>query len=284
MSHYAGPTFVEVGASGKLVLYVTGRDALNRSRIGRVHAVIKEQEIVVERVDESPVFDIGGIGQFDESGVSYPWICDVGDRKFMYYVGWVAGGLARFQNFTGLAISEDGGETYHRYKKVPILDRTEDEPFGSGSCAVYPRDGKFEMLYTAFEPWGLRHGKLQPSYNIKYAYSDDGLDWHREGDAAINFKDETEYVIGKPMPLLEGGVHKLWYSYRGEAYRIGYAESLNGHNYLRKDEEAGIEVSESGWDSEMIEYAFVFRSGTDLFMIYNGNQFGKTGLGWAIQE
>jgi hypothetical protein len=50
------------------------------------------------------------------------------------------------------------------------------------------------------------------------------------------------------------------------------------------DERVGIHVSANGWDSEMIEYAFVFDLNGDRFMIYNGNDFGKTGLGYARLE
>lgn len=283
MSHYVGPTFIENCGNDQLILNITGRDGNNHSRIGRAHAVVKDKDVVIEKIEPDPIFDIGEIGQFDESGVSYPWIHESGDSKLMYYVGWVSGGIARFQNYTGLAISEDGGKNYRRYKKVPILDRTESEPYGSGSCAVYVRDGKLEMMYTAFEPWGMRHGRMQPSYNIKLAHSVHGLEWERKGEIAVDFEDSSEYVIGKPMPLYDEGVHKLWYSYRGESYRIGYAESLDGSLYQRKDDIAGLDVADNGWDSQMVEYSFVFRNGPDLFMVYNGNDFGRTGLGLAVQ-
>ncbi|MDX2223965.1 MAG: hypothetical protein SFV21_14540 [Rhodospirillaceae bacterium] len=283
MSHYVGPTFVEAAGGDAFTLYITGRDGSNRSRVGRAHAVVRDLSLDIVSIERRPLFDLGELGCFDESGVSYPWIIDIGRAKLMYYVGWVAGGLARFQNFTGLAVSEDGGETFRRHLRVPILDRTDREPYGSGSCAVYPRNGAFEMMYTAFEPWGMRHGRMQPSYNIKLARSADGYAWRRDGETVIDFAGEHEYVIGKPMVLKDEGIYKLWYSHRGPAYRIGYAESVDGATYVRKDHLVGIDVSSSGWDSEMIEYGFVFRHGSRLFMVYNGNQFGKTGLGWAIQ-
>jgi hypothetical protein len=74
----------------------------------------------------------------------------------------------------------------------------------------------------------------------------------------------------------------MWYSYRGESYRTGYAESQDGINWQRKDEEAGIDVSPSGWDSEMIAYAHVFNHRGKRYMLYNGNGYGKTGIGLAV--
>lgn len=77
----------------------------------------------------------------------------------------------------------------------------------------------------------------------------------------------------------------MWYSYRsgrGEKYRIGYAQSLDGIKWENKLDKVGVTVSENGWDSEMICYPFVFKHKSKLYMIYNGNEHGKYGFGLAI--
>ncbi len=77
----------------------------------------------------------------------------------------------------------------------------------------------------------------------------------------------------------------MWFSYRsgsGEKYRIGYATSLDGRIWRLALEEVGIDVSSEGWDSEMIEYPFVFDHCGRRYMLYNGNGYGKTGFGLAV--
>jgi predicted GH43/DUF377 family glycosyl hydrolase len=83
----------------------------------------------------------------------------------------------------------------------------------------------------------------------------------------------------------------MWYSYRGikdyrtdkkHAYRIGYAESSDGIKWTRKDDIVGIDVSEDGWDSQMIAYPYVYEHEGRKYMIYNGNGFGKSGFGYAV--
>jgi hypothetical protein len=77
----------------------------------------------------------------------------------------------------------------------------------------------------------------------------------------------------------------MWFSYRsgnGQAYRIGYAMSSDGRNWELALEDAGIDVSTSGWDSEMIEYPFVFDHKGQRYMMYNGNDYGRTGFGLAV--
>jgi hypothetical protein len=280
---HVGPSFVDTGDRMNK-LYVTGRDSDNCSHIGIFDLEVAERELKVLMKSERLVFSPGELGTFDESGVSYPWIVHYEGRIFMYYVGWVAGGRTRFQNYTGLAISDDGGATFKRARNVPILDRNHEEPFGSGSCAVWVDHDGWKMIYTSFEPWTSDGPQARPCYRLKEALSDDGISWHRTGRVVIDFAHPEEHIIGKPMVLQDGDVTRLWYSHRGTSYRIGYAESTNGRDFVRMDERVGIDVSPNGWDSEMIEYAYVFDHNGDRFMIYNGNDFGKTGLGYARLE
>jgi hypothetical protein len=283
MACYAGPSFVRVkGESWEI--FVTGRDINNESRIGRVFGVWTADGFTVRHVDADPVFDVGEIGTFDESGVSYPWIVEEAGSLLMYYVGWVSGGKSRFQNYTGLARSEDDGKTWVRTARIPLLDRNQLDPFGTGSCCVFHDGEQYVMYYTAFEEWIPDPAKNSPTYNLKIAVSDDGYSWMRSGEVAVGFAQESEHVIGKPSILIADSVRHLWYSCRGAAYRIGYARAEAGERFVRCDDAVGILPSASGWDSEMIEYAHVFRDGYSVFMVYNGDNFGKTGLGLAKLE
>ncbi len=281
MSHYAGPSFARVRSGTEVELFVTGRDSENVSRVGIVTGRINKNGFEITNIMKDPVLDVGPLGTFDESGVSYPWLVNTAEETLMFYVGWVAGGKTRFQNFTGLARSRDG-YSFKRISDVPLLDRTQEEPFGSGSCCVFLADGKFRMIYTSFESWIPDRRGAKPAYKLREAVSDDCLAWTRTGRVILDFSVDSEHIIGKPGYLLNDQGHHLWYSYRGSAYRIGYASSSNGLDYLRQDERVGIDVSETGWDSEMIEYAHVFEAEQNRYMIYNGNSFGKTGLGLAI--
>ena len=78
----------------------------------------------------------------------------------------------------------------------------------------------------------------------------------------------------------------MWFCHRGTdyAYRIGYAESPDGVTWTRHDGRAGIHISESGWDSEMMAYPHVFDHAGDRYMLYSGNGFGREGMGLAVLE
>ena len=142
---------------------------------------------------------------------------------------------------------------------------------------------RYKMLFWDYDMW-----QTQNTASGSIAFSKDGIHWNRAGHIAIDYRNKDEYAISVPRVIFENSTYKMWYSYRaspkGDTYRIGYAESADGISWERKDEEVGIDVSENGWDSEMIEYPFVFDHEGQRYMFYNGNEFGKEGVGLARIE
>ena len=280
MATYTGPSFaVPRPEDGFVDVYVTGRDSQNRSRIGVVR-IDPERPHPPLAIGESPVFDIGSLGAFDENGVSYPWIVDDNGTQYMYYVGWMPTVLTPFQNQIGLAVSTDR-RTWRRFSRAPILPRTDEEYLALGSSAVLREDDRWRMWYTCFRQWGRHAGEPKHVYVIKYAESRDGKQWSRPNVVCIDTVAPSEYSIGRPSVLHRGRYH-MWYSYRGALYRIGYAWSDDGIRWTRRDDLARIDVSPSGWDSESICYAHVFDWKGALYMLYCGNHYGRDGLGLAV--
>lgn len=134
-------------------------------------------------------------------------------------------------------------------------------------------------------------GGYEPFYNIKYVESNDGINWEmHDTRKCIEYKSDVE-AIARPWVVKENNKWKMWYSYRkgynyrssiDEAYKIGYAESSNGRVWERKDEDVAIDLSDSGWDAQMMCYNSVFEERKQKYMLYNGNAFGKAGFGIAI--
>jgi hypothetical protein len=65
------------------------------------------------------------------------------------------------------------------------------------------------------------------------------------------------------------------------SYKLGYAYSDDLINWKRDDGAAGISPSENGWDSDMLCYPHVFQCGENVYLMYNGNEFGRHGFGLA---
>jgi hypothetical protein len=266
-------------------MYVAFCDENTVGRIGYVD-ILADNPSEVLGVSEEPVLDIGTPGAFDENGILPTSIVEVDDRLYLYYVGYQLGMKLRYFQFEGLAISTDRGASFQRAQRVPVIDRSDQELFNRTSAFVRRRDGIFQMWYVAGSEWTVVNGKPLPVYNIRYLESPDGINWPRAGRVCINYASKDEHAFGKPFIFEEAGRQKMFYSVRTRSkdYRIGYAESTDGHNWIRRDDEIGIDVSESGWDSQMLAYASVVRHKEKVYMFYNGNNCGETGFGYAELE
>lgn len=280
MATYAGPSFALPRADGRAIdVYVTGRDVSNRSRIGTI-VLDPDRLTSVLAIGDEPVFDLGTRGAFDENGVSYPWIVDAGGEQFMYYVGWMPTVLTPFQNHVGLAARTPGGP-WTRVSRAPILERTDEEYLSLGSVSVLREPPRWRMWYTSFRSWGVQPSEPKHVYVIKYAESTDGRSWVRPNHVCIDAADASEYSIGRPSVLHRDGVYHMWFSYRGAAYKIGYAWSLDGLQWVR-DDRSGLMPGVEAWESESVCYSHVFAWRDEIYMLYCGNHYGRDGLGLAV--
>ena len=266
-------------------IYVAFCDERTVGRIGYVD-IRAENPSEILHVSEQPVLDIGEPGTFDENGILPTSIVESDGQLFLYYVGYQLGMKLRYYQFEGLAISTDGGKSFTRAQRVPVTDRSDQELFHRTSAFVRRRDGVFQMWYVGGSDWTVVDGKPLPVYDIRYLESADGINWPAAGRVCITYANIDEHAFGKPFVFEHDGRHRMLYSVRtrSKGYRIGYAESEDGLNWTRKDDEVGIDVSASGWDSQMIAYGCVVRHKDKVYMFYNGNNCGETGFGYAVLE
>lgn len=249
--------------------------------------VDKEDPTQVVYQHKKAILTRGKPGTFDDDGVMPGYVLAKENKIFMYYSGWNAKVSTPYHNSTGLAVSTDGIH-FERVFEGPVMDRTPTEPYLAVTPSVLFEDTIWKVWYISGIRWDLVDGKYEPVYVIKYATSVDGIHWDRPPEICITQAHEQE-AFSHPTVIKDGGLYHMWYCFRDScdyrggkgSYRIGYATSSNGIKWDRKDQLAAIDVSQSGWDSEMICYPYVIQIGTERYMFYNGNGFGQTGIGVA---
>lgn len=282
-SHIMLPT-VEHLEGDNFRIYFSGRDKFNRSIIGYADSIVKDGSIKIKRYEENPILTCGKLGTFDDNGVTPSCIINNNGVKFLYYIGWNSGSTTRMGLIAGLAISKDNGKTFLRNSFAPLLDRTNLEPYSILTAPFVIKEQKiWRMYYVSCEGW---LNKDLPIYNIKYAESINGINWKRNGHVCIDFKSKEETALARPCVIKEGKLYKMWYSYKDPkiGYRIGYAESSDGLKWKRIDDNEGLGVSKEGWDSDMVEYSYVFAHKNIKYMLYNGNNYGGNGAGYAVHK
>ena len=280
-SHAAVPCAIVLD-SGIVRVFESSRDKQNRSHASYIDVILSENLWRVINISDSPILGPGDLGSFDDSGVMPTWVMNKGDQIWMYYIGWNLGKTVTFRNSLGLAVSSDGGNSFQRMFKGPILDRSKEEPHFVASASVIKVGERYQLVYLSCTGWKRSNdGKPLFRYHLKQTESADGINWERPGRIAIDYADEKEIAISRPSILKHEGMYHMWFSARGAEYKVGYASSLDCKTWIRDDGKSGIRANKKSdsWDSSAVCYANVLNYRGRFFMFYNGNRYGETGVG-----
>lgn len=247
----------------------------------------------VLRVSDKPVMPLGDIGAFDEHSVYPSSIIQEDNDIFLYYAGWYRCKSVPFNCSIGLATSKNGGDTFERYGKGPILGPSANEPYVISGPKIRKFGNSYLLFYLAGEKWITHNGRPEIIYKIKMAFSKNGINWLKHGQNIIDDVLGPNECQAGPDVFFKDGKYHMYFVYRegldfrnekGRGYKIGYAHSTNLINWERDDKNAGIDYSDKGWDSKMHHYPHVFQLDNKWYMLYNGNEFGKYGFGLAVLE
>ena len=243
-------------------------------------------------VAEQPILSLGGLGEFDEFG-TYPVsvIRHEGEVR-AYYAGWTRCESVPFNVAIGCAVSHDQGRTFRKLGNGPVLSYTPDEPFVLSGPKIRRYNGLWHLFYIAGRKWKMVEGRAEPVYKIRMATSEDGILWNKLNRDLIESRVEEDEAQASPDVFYANGTYHMFFCYRYSShyrgrqfgYRIGYASSCNLVDWVRNDDKAGIDVSEQGWDAEMISYPHVFELDGKIYMAYLGDQVGRYGFGIAQLE
>ena len=281
MSHAANPLAVLLEADVYRVFF-SGRDEQNRSSVGFVDIDIVKREVVY--IHDKPVFEHGPENSFYSHGVSIGNCYEANGHRYILFMGWQYPPGGHWRGDVGRLVLEPDFS----------LRIDSDEPFMSTDATdpvslSYPwvlreENGNYQMWYGSTVTWDAGNGEML--HVINHASSNDGDDWERHG-LSVPYQLGLAQAFSRPTVVKDANGFHMWFSYRsgtGQKYRIGYAVSATGEKWELKLDDAGVDVSAEGWDSEMIEYPFVFDHKGERYMLYNGNGNGMTGFGLALLE
>lgn len=245
----------------------------------------------INYLHDQPILPLGDLGTFDEHGIIPKIVLKIKGQYFLYYIGWSKRSSTPYSLSVGLATSSDGSN-FEKYSGGPIIGLEKEDSLSITAPCIFLSNGVYHMFYTSGLDWIWIDGRLEHTYTIRLALSDDGITWHRDFKNIINPTNKHE-CISNPTILCVDNYFHMWFSYKGsrnfrneknQSYRIGYAISKDLRSWQRDDASSGITVSDSGWDSEMLEYPNAININDRNILLYNGNGFGAEGFGWAIMQ
>ncbi|MBR0774097.1 hypothetical protein JQ625_04570 [Bradyrhizobium diazoefficiens] len=250
----------------------------------------KDMRGIIDVCDHT-VIELGGLGAFDEHGIFPMHVFDDGDRVLGFTTGFNRKLSVGVDSAIGLAISNDGGLTFQKYGTGPIMAASLHEPFLIADSFVMKIGGIFHMWYIFGTKWKSLSENDPPDrvYKIACATSTDAINWQRDGKLIITDRLGDDECQALPTVFRRNDLYHMYFCYRpchgfrtgGNSYRLGYAWSRDLINWTRDDSEAGMELSQDGWDSQMQCYPHVFTCDDRVYMLYNGNEFGRFGFGLA---
>lgn len=281
VSHASNPV-AEPRGGNELRVYFSCRDKDNRAHIAFLDIAVNGDKIDVVRVADEPVLAPGPRGTFDDSGTSMACLVCNGDRTLLYYLGWNLGVTVPWRNSIGLAVRTGADGAFTRVSPAPIVDRSAEDPFTLSYPCVLKNGDTWRMWYGSNLSWGETERDM--NHVIKYAESDDGIHWRRDGAVALGFHAPDEFAICRPWVVPERRGYRMWFCHRGAAYRIGTAESMDGITWRHSADPPFPDVSITGWDSEMVCYPSLCEHQGRRYLFYNGNRYGLTGFGVAVED
>ena len=247
----------------------------------------------VIRVSDRTVIPLGGLGCFDEHGIFPMSVLRVGNAVYGYTCGWNRRVSVSVDTAIGLAISHDDGLTFQRIGEGPVLAASLHEPCLVGDGFVKQIGGSFHMWYIFGTGWKRCAPDAPPdrTYKIGHAVSNDGIQWDKEEAKQIITDrlgpDESQAL---PTVIQIAQRHHMFFCYRqsfdfrknkGRGYRVGHAWSDDLSNWTRDDDNPLLEGKPGEWDADMQCYPNVFECDGKVYLVYNGNEFGRYGFGLA---
>lgn len=246
----------------------------------------------VLKLGENPILELGKLGTFDEFGTYPSSIIKINDKYMVFYGGWTRCESVPFNVAIGCGISDDG-KIFEKLGNGPILSYSLDEPFILSGPKIRKFGDTYYLFYIAGRRWITVNGKPEPVYKIRMATSKDTLNWEKYNKDLIEDLLNENEAQASPDVIFANGKYHMFFCYReasdfrknkDRSYKIGYAHSTDLISWIRDDSKVGIEISEEGWDSEMIAYPHVVKLNGKYYMFYLGNEVGKYGFGIAELE
>lgn len=265
---------------GKIRIFLSVWDKEKRGRVFFVD-VDRNDPMRVLSYSKRPVLDLGELGRFDEHGVTPMSVVLYENHLRLYYAGWQHCSKYRYKLFTGLAISNDEGDSFQRYQKKPVIAATPQfQQVRTGGCIIYDNE-IWKTWYAEAYDTIIINDKKVPKYNLSYMESKDGINWPKKGRIIKNTKRGEVFGYGRSAVIKRNRKYHAWISVRTfNGYRIAYCHSTNGIEWSDFDfKNKGLEPNKrSNFDDIEVSFPSILVNQDKTYMFYNGNNFGADGI------
>ena len=185
--------------NGEFLIWYEAGEKEGPKRIG----LARSSDGIHFRKEPRPVLEPGPYQSWDERAVADPYVVEVGDWLYMYYLGQDRAVRQRI----GVARSRDG-ISWEKLRSNPIVETAEpgsggmDED-GAGEPAVYIWKGRYWMILTGNDAHEHRR--------LALLWSGDGVHWTRQPGAFSGDQTWDSVVVCDPTVVVDSSGVRLWF-------------------------------------------------------------------------
>ena len=286
LTHCYVPTALELASH--IRIYASFWYEKKCGRLGYID-VDKDNPTQILNYSLMPIMSDSSSAAFDYNGVTPLSVIQDDTTIRLYYAGWKRFSHAqkRYTIYTGLALSEDEGETFKRYADIPIMGkRSDSELIRSGGFTMRMHD-HWRTWLASYSQNVNNPDKVIPSYNLETMVSKDGIHWPANQQVVFSIVPDKILGYGRSAIWIDtnqvfNGLFSVR-SWNGKYYGIYHATSHDGLTWSNLTLD-GMGFSSKNTCDEQSEVAFpsLIHQKDRMLMFYNGDDFGCSGLRLAI--
>ena len=207
ISHASLPIAKHLGGDQFRIIFST-RDLSNHSHVGYIDINLYKLNQIVD-ISTIPLLSPGRLGEFDSTGTTACCEIKIKNQSYLYYTGWNSAKSVPYETFCGLARSSSLC-LYEKMYSKPILERDVIDPVSIGFVTVIEDSGIYKMWYESNLIWESNNPKTGYRFVIKYAESEDGINWNKFDKICIELS-KNEYVVSRPSVIKLNDTYHMWY-------------------------------------------------------------------------
>ena len=290
MSHVQSPAVISL--DDRFRVFFCSRnlmDSFQGNFVSKLYSMELEKETF--RVLKGPteeLINLGETGAFDEFGMTPVSVVNFRNYLYLYYAGWSRAVSVPYTAAIGLVVETD--EDSLKFKRIfngPVIPYDASEPFLMGSPRVKLFNNKLYMWYVAGTKWDDSLGNPEPTYKIRMARSDDGVNWTKVGQNLIADSMNVHECQAAPEVIRYRDGFLMAYSFRSNLrddpkreYQIGLAYSSNLESWITLPAELHSKAIHKNLSGT--SYYNLIEDAAEIRVFYQLPRMGKDGIGTAI--
>lgn len=274
LNYSSNPVLISL-RNGQLRIFFNSRDIKNRSSIYSIDFFPKTLKPDYGSVSLQHLYGVEN--SYFSHGISIGQLFSLNGEICLSVMGWKNPEDRHWEGRIGyIPLDEDGNLT--KLSTHPWMDLDQEDPISLSYPAVFEDADSKSIWYGSTYTWDSGNGEMvHVLKEAKLAHDGRVI----KGDKIMPYVLGSAQAFSRPAIVRIENILLMAYSYRGNTtkYRIGFMQIGDMSTASHLNGITPFLTSNNSWESEMVEYPSFFYLNDQLYMLYNGNSFGKTGIG-----